>query len=125
FGGNCCAAAKGNSLRSRRCGAHGIRDQLDMRRSSTAAATNKLRARLYEALRKLRHVFRRTHVKLPPLHVARQARVWLRRQFLLRDFAHFLERAQNDRWSNAAVEPDNVGAPAIESLGEQFRRGAK
>src|SRR5262249_35199365 len=77
FGGNCCTAAESRSLRSWRRGADGIRNQFDMRRCSSTTATNKLRARLYEALGKLRHVFRRTHVKLPALHVARQARVWL------------------------------------------------
>src|SRR5215213_272741 len=96
-----------------------------MRGCSAAAAADKLRARLYESLRKLRHVLRRAHVKLPALHVARQARVWLCRQLLLRDLAHLLQRRENDCWSNTAIQTDHVRAPLVETFGKQLRSCAK
>ncbi len=96
-----------------------------MRRCRTAAATDKLRARLYESLGKLRHVLRRAHVKLAALHVARQSGVGLCRQLLLGDLAHLLERGENDRWSNTAVQPNHVRAPLVETFREQLRRRAK
>src|SRR3954471_2660664 len=96
-----------------------------MRRRGAAAAADKLRARLYESLGKLRHVLRRAHVKLAALHVARQSRVWLCRQLLLRDLAHLLECREDDRWSNTTVQADPVSPPPVETFGEQLRRTAK
>src|SRR6185369_3542375 len=117
--------AKGNALRTWRSSAHRVGDQLDVCRSRAAAAANELRTRLDESFRKLRHVLGRAHVKLPSLYVARQTRVWLCRQFLLRDLAHLFQRRENDCWSNSAVQSDNVCAPLVESFGKQLRRGAK
>src|SRR5690349_7058661 len=96
-----------------------------MRWRRPAAAAYKLRTRLDESFRKLRHVLRRAHVKLSPLHVARESGVWLRRKLLLRHLAHAFERVEDDCWSNTAVQTDDVGAPVVESFSEEFGRRAK
>src|SRR5436190_1252043 len=75
---SCRASVHNHTLRPWRSRAHGIRDQLDMRGSGTTATADEPCSRLNEAFCELRHVFRRAHVKLSSLHVARQAGVRLR-----------------------------------------------
>src|ERR1044072_4442953 len=96
-----------------------------MRRCRTTAAADKLCSRLNEPFGKLRHVLGRAHVKLSSLHVARQSRVWLCRQLLLRDLAHLLERGENDRRPDTAIQTDHVSTPLIETFSEQLGRRPK
>src|SRR6266511_6404359 len=84
-----------------------------MSRSRTATTTDEFRACLDKPLRKLRHILGRAHVKLPTLDIARQACIWLRRQFLFCDATHLLQRAQNDRRADAAVKTNDIRTPLI------------
>src|SRR5215213_1660837 len=123
--GSCGAAAECRALCSWRRRAYRIGNQLDVRGCRAAATTNKLGARLNKPFGKFRHVLRRAHIKLSSLHVTRQSCVRLCRKLLLRDLAHLLERAENDRWSNSAVQSNNIRAPLVEPLSKQLRRRTK
>src|SRR5207253_11247663 len=48
-----------------------------------------------------------------------------RGQLATRERAHLLDRVQNDRWANSAVQSDHIGAPFVELRRENFRGRAE
>ncbi len=96
-----------------------------MRRRRAAAAADEFRPGLDKPPREFRHIFRRAHIKLAALHIARQACVWLCGQFFRRQRAHFFERRQDVIRAHAAVQADHVDIELVEPRGKALRRSAK
>ena len=89
-----------------------------------AASPQELHTLVNEPLGVFRHVIRRGHVHLPAVHLTRKSGICLRRDLPRRDGSHFLDGVEHDVRSDRAIEPDDVRASGVQSLGNGSRRVA-
>ncbi len=67
------------------------------------------------------HVLGRAQIDVAAFDLARLAGVGLRRELHRRDPCQALDRFEHRRRADAAVEPDDIGAPALELRNERLR----
>ena len=95
-----------------------------MRRGRAAATADEFRPYLDKSSRKLRHIFGRAHVKLPPLHVTRQTGVRLGGERFAGNRTHFFEGVEQVIRAHAAVEADDIDAETVQFFRKCLRRVA-
>ena len=94
----------------------------DVLRRRAAAAADQTHALLREAARIRGEIFRRGQVDVPPLDVARPARVRLRREPRPRHRRHPLDGLEHVRRPDAAVDADHIRAAPLHLRRELLRR---
>ena len=110
--------------RVRRQRAHRLLDLADVLRRRPAAPADEADPVGDEAARVRRHVLGRAEIDVAAFDLARLSGVRLRRQLDRRDAREPLDRFEHRRRTDAAVQPDDVGAPALELGHEGLRRRA-